>query len=262
MFGVITPFQRRYYATFGIITPFERRYYAKFGIITPFERRYYAFLALLHFLEGIITQCLALLRLLKGVIMQRLALLRLLKGVITQRLALLRLLKGVITQSLALLCLSKGVNMLLFFCIITPFERRYYAFLALFRLLKGVITLFFALLFLLKGVITQSLALLCFLANLSQRLTRCAFSIPIKPASIRRSSNRPLSSTISNIFLYKTTGPVIAKFYVEPLWVGGTKVCSRHLGHLTKMAAKPIYGKNSSKIFSGTIGLISMKLGL
>ena len=80
--------------------------------------------------------------------------------------------------------------------------------------------------------------------------------------SVRRSSIRPSSSTISNIFLYKTTGPVIAKFYVEPLWVGGTKVCSRHLGHMTKMAAKPIYGKNSSKIFSGTSGLISMKLGL
>ena len=32
----------------------------------------------------------------------------------------------------------------------------------------------------------------------------------------------------------------------------------RHLGHMTK----PIYGKNSSKIFSGTSGLISMKLGL
>ena len=32
------------------------------------------------------------------------------------------------------------------------------------------------------------------------------------------------------------------------------------LGHMTKMAAMPIYGKNPSKIFSGTGGLISMKL--
>ena len=33
-------------------------------------------------------------------------------------------------------------------------------------------------------------------------------------------------------------------------------------GHITKMAAMPIYGKNPSKIFfSGTGGLISMKLG-
>ena len=34
-------------------------------------------------------------------------------------------------------------------------------------------------------------------------------------------------------------------------------------GHMTKMAAMPIYGKNPSKIFfSGTSGPISMKLGM
>ena len=34
-------------------------------------------------------------------------------------------------------------------------------------------------------------------------------------------------------------------------------------GHMTKMATMPIYGKNPSKIFfSGTGGLISMKLGM
>ena len=70
------------------------------------------------------------------------------------------------------------------FGIITPFERRYYAFNALLSLLKGVIT--------------QSLALLRFLAHLSQRLTRCAFSIPIKPASIRPSVVRP-SVVVHNI---------------------------------------------------------------
>ena len=32
-------------------------------------------------------------------------------------------------------------------------------------------------------------------------------------------------------------------------------------GHTTKMAAMPIYGKNASKIFSGTAGSISTKLG-
>ena len=37
-----------------------------------------------------------------------------------------------------------------------------------------------------------------------------------------------------------------AKIYVEPPWVGGTIFCSRHLGHMTKMAATPIYGKNPS----------------
>ena len=33
-------------------------------------------------------------------------------------------------------------------------------------------------------------------------------------------------------------------------------------GHMTKMATMPIYGKNPSKIFSGTGGLISTKLGM
>ena len=34
-------------------------------------------------------------------------------------------------------------------------------------------------------------------------------------------------------------------------------------GHMTKMAAMPKYGKNPSKIFfSGTVGPISMKLGM
>ena len=73
---------------------------------------------------------------------------------------------------------------------------------------------------------------------------------------------RRTSSTISNIFSSKTACPIKAKFYVEPPWVGGTKVCSRHLGHMTKMAATPIYGKNTSNIFSGTGKPISTKLGM
>ena len=68
-------------------------------------------------------------------------------------------------------------------------------------------------------------------------------------------------STISNIFS-KTACLIKAKFYVELPLVGGTKVCSRHLGHMTKMAATPIYGKNPSKIFSITDGPISMKIGM
>ena len=35
-----------------------------------------------------------------------------------------------------------------------------------------------------------------------------------------------------------------------------------NLGHMTKMAAMPIYGKNPSNIFSETNRLISMKLGV
>ena len=46
------------------------------------------------------------------------------------------------------------------------------------------------------------------------------------------------------------------KFHVEPPWDGGTKVCIWGPGHMTKVATMPIYGKNPSKIFSGTAGPI------
>ena len=40
------------------------------------------------------------------------------------------------------------------------------------------------------------------------------------------------------------------------------KICKYDAGHMTKMAAMPIYGKNPSNIFSGTSRLISMKPGM
>ena len=41
------------------------------------------------------------------------------------------------------------------------------------------------------------------------------------------------------------------------------KICQHDAGHMTKMAAMPIYGKNPSKIFfSGTGRRISTKLGM
>ena len=45
--------------------------------------------------------------------------------------------------------------------------------------------------------------------------------------------------------------------------VQGNEIYWHDAGHMTKMAAMPIYGKNPSKIFfSGTGGPISMKLGM
>ena len=41
------------------------------------------------------------------------------------------------------------------------------------------------------------------------------------------------------------------------------KIHEHDAGHMTKMAATPIFGKNPSKIvFSGTCGPISTKLGM
>ena len=59
-------------------------------------------------------------------------------------------------------------------------------------------------------------------------------------------------STFSNIFSSEITWLIEVKFRVEPPWDGGMKVCSNGPGHMTKMAAMPIYGKNLKKIFSRT----------
>ena len=47
-------------------------------------------------------------------------------------------------------------------------------------------------------------------------------------------------STLLNIFSTETTGPIEAKFHVEPPWDGGTNVCSNDPGHMTKVADMPI----------------------
>ena len=64
----------------------------------------------------------------------------------------------------------------------------------------------------------------------------------------RPSRRRPV--TISNVFFSETTWPIKVKFYVEPPWEGGTKVYINGPGHMTKVAAMPIYGKNLKKNFS------------
>ena len=70
------------------------------------------------------------------------------------------------------------------------------------------------------------------------------FEFEISGPLVRRPSVVRLSFTMLKNLLSETAGPIKAKYYVEPPWVGGTKVCSQHLGLLTKMAAMPIYGKN------------------
>ena len=89
-----------------------------------------------------------------------------------------------------------------------------------------------------------------FLAHLSQRLI--GELIVYQWSGVRRPSVR--RPQCSKIFFSETAGRIKAKFYVEPPWVGGTIFCSRHLGHMTKMAATPIYGKNPSKIFFSRTG--------
>ena len=48
----------------------------------------------------------------------------------------------------------------------------------------------------------------------------------------------------------RLTGELIGYPWIRPPWEGGTKVCINGPGHMTKMAAMPIYGKNLKKSFS------------
>ena len=101
-----------------------------------------------------------------------------------------------------------------------------------------------------------------FLAHLSRRLIGELIDTN-GPASVVRRPSSVVCPQCSNIFFSETAWPIKAKFYMEPPWIGGTKFCSWRLGHMTKMAATPIYGKNPSKIFFSRTGrLISTKLGM
>ena len=81
-----------------------------------------------------------------------------------------------------------------------------------------------------------------FLAHLSQRLMGelIVYQSLRRPSVVRQ-------STISNIFSSETTEPIKLKFHMETPYDGGTKVCSNGPGHMTKMAATPIYGKKPFK---------------
>ena len=69
-------------------------------------------------------------------------------------------------------------------------------------------------------------------------------------------------STFLNIFSSETSGPIETKFHREPPWDEGTKLCSNGPGHMTKVAAMPLYGKNLKQSFSGTKRLMTFKLDM
>ena len=54
-------------------------------------------------------------------------------------------------------------------------------------------------------------------------------------------------STFTNFFSLETTGLIEATFHVDPPWDEGMKYCSNGPGHMTSLAAIPIYGKNLKK---------------
>ena len=86
-----------------------------------------------------------------------------------------------------------------------------------------------------------------FLAHLSRKAHKWAYSI-----------GKPLSTVGRYVFWlhFQTSSPLKPlsrlkpNFHVEPPWDGGTKVYSNGPGHMTKIAAMHIYGKNLKKFSS------------
>ena len=109
-----------------------------------------------------------------------------------------------------------------------------------------------------KKVVLKLASTRNFLAHLSRRLTGELIGYPWiwRPSS--SSVVRP--STFSNIFFSETALPIKAKFYVEPPWEGATKVYINSPGHMTKMAAIPIYGKTLQKSSPEPAGRFSRNL--
>ena len=79
----------------------------------------------------------------------------------------------------------------------------------------------------------------------------------VYPSSRRPSVIRPsVRPPFSKIFFSETAWPIKAKFYVEPPWEEGIKVCINGPDHMTKMAATLIYGKKPLKSSSPEPGVL------
>ena len=56
-------------------------------------------------------------------------------------------------------------------------------------------------------------------------------------------------SIYQNIVFSQTIGPIELKFCLKTPYDKLAKIHTKHFGHMTKMTATPIYGKNPLKIF-------------
>ena len=66
-----------------------------------------------------------------------------------------------------------------------------------------------------------------------------------------------------NIVFSQTIGPIEFKFHMKTPYDKSAKIYPKFFGHMTKMAATPIYGKNLLKIFfSRTRRPVTLKLGM
>ena len=87
--------------------------------------------------------------------------------------------------------------------------------------------------------------------------SRLTFALSAKVAHI------VVQSLYLNIVFSQTIGPIELKFYVKTPYDKSAKIYTKYFGHMTKMAATPIYGKNLLKIFfSRTRRPVTLRLGM
>ena len=87
--------------------------------------------------------------------------------------------------------------------------------------------------------------------------SRLTFALSAKVAHI------VVPSIYWNIIFSQTIGPIELKFHVKTPYDKSAKIYTKYFGHMTKMAARPIYGKNLLKIFiSRTRRPVTLSLGM
>ena len=69
-------------------------------------------------------------------------------------------------------------------------------------------------------------------------------------------------SIYQNIVFSQTVGPIELKFHVKTPYDKLAKIYTKYFGHVTKLAATPIYGKNHLKIFFRTRRPVTLRLGM
>ena len=87
--------------------------------------------------------------------------------------------------------------------------------------------------------------------------SRLTFALSAKVAHI------VVPSIYQNIVFSETIGPFELKFHVKTPYDKSAKIYTKYFGHMTKMAATPIYGKKLLKIFfSRTRRPVTLRLGM
>ena len=71
-----------------------------------------------------------------------------------------------------------------------------------------------------------------------------------------------IPSIYYNIVFSQTIGPIEVKFHLKTPYDKLVKIYTNYFGHMTKMAAMPIYDKNLLKIFSRTRRPVTLRLGI